>query len=447
MIGETMCIRSSKSDGLKVRLFACLVMLIALCCGKAQAQTDIRVSGPQAGFPVAIPKLCNAGEAQEQASLIADVISKDLDLSGYFKIIQSSAYIETEAKCGSPESVAYSDWSIIGAEGLVRGSIHWQSDQDAFVVELYLHDVLRQKPVLGKRYTSSGDKIRGVAHAFANEVMAFFTGSTGIFGTRVAYVSRVGRFKELFVMDLDGENVRELTSDRGLVVSPSWSPDGKTILYTSYKTRQPELYSMSPEGSVARQLTKREGLEIGATFSPDGSQIAVGASSSGVTNIVLFNPSGQMRAKLTNGSGIDVSPSWSPDGSQIAFCSNRAGGPQIYVMNSDGRNPRRLSFTGRPYCTSPSLSPKGDRIAFVCQEGGNNLYVVPANGGNATQLTFAGYNEDPSWSPDGSYLLFSTDFGKGGARNLAIMSLSTSKVKQITFSKSENGQPAWSPAM
>ena len=61
-------------------------------------------------------------------------------------------------------------------------------------------------------------------------------------------------------------------------------------------------------------------------------------------------------------------------------------------------------------------------IAFVCRMGGNHLFVAPADGsGVASQLTFTGNNEDPSWSPDGKYLVFSTNFGRAEARNIALV--------------------------
>jgi TolB protein len=409
----------------------------------ASAETDIRITGATAGFPVAIPRLCDAGAAGDPAAKISEVIAKDLDISGLFKVINPSAYVEAPGKCEPPDKVAYSDWSVIGAEGLVKGEV--RNVGGSLEVRMYLHDVQQQRAVIGKRYEAGASDYARIAHKFSNEILRYFTGEPGIFGTRIAYVSRVGRFKELFIMDMDGSNVRQLTRDNGLAMSPSWSPSGDRLVYTSYRSRKPDLYFISPEGGGLKQLTARQGLEIGAKFSPDGRSVVTSAAIAGVSKIVQLDFSGRLLRKLTGGSdAIDVSPTFSPDGSKIAFCSNRAGGPQIYVMSSSGEPATRISFTNSNYCTSPAWSPKGDKIVFVCRAGGNQLFISSPTGGQVTQLTFAGDNEDPTWSPDGRFLAFSSNLGSG-PRNIAILSLLGGSPHRISFARSEDSQPTWSP--
>ena len=407
----------------------------------AVAQTDIHIGGAKAGFPVAIPKLCDLGGGGDAAQKIAAVMAKDLQISGLFNVINPASYIEEPGKCGTQESIAYPDWSVIGAEGLVKGEI--SKSGGTLEAKLYLHDVQQRKAVIGKKYDADEADANRIAHKFANEIVRFFTGEPGIFGTQVAYVSRLGRFKELFVMDLDGSNRKQLTRDNGLAISPSWDFDNSKIIYTSYRSRKPELYTIPVEGGSPHQLTERPGLEIGAKFSPKGGAIATSATVGDVSKIVLLDLSGRLISKLTSGDSIDVSPSYSPDGSQIAFCSNRQGGPQIYTMASSGEPAKRISFTNSNYCTSPAWSPKGDKIAFVCRSGGNQLFVVPVGGGNPTQLTFAGDNEDPSWSPDGRFLVFSSNLG-GGPRGVTVLSLLGGSPVKVTNPKAEDSQPAWS---
>lgn len=425
--------------------FAAYLLCALVLPAGAAAQTDLHITGPKAGFPVAVPQLCDAGSGVPHTVKIAEVISRDLQLSGMFNVLNPASFVEAPGKCASSEAVAFSDWSVIGAEGLVRGEVQAVPGGNNIQVKLYLYDVLQQRAVVGKQYQADINDVNRIAHRFANEIMLFFTGERGIFGTRLVYVSRVGRFKELFIMDLDGSNVRQLTRDKGLAVSPAWSPSGDRIVYTSYRTRKPELYFISPEGGAPKQITEAEGLELGADFSPDGTRIAVSTSVNGNSNLTLLDLRGTVLGPLTRGSAIDVSPSWSPDGTKIAFCSNRAGGPQIYVMPSSGGEARRISFTNSNYCTSPAWSPKGDKIAFICRAGGNQVFISTPEGQQTVQLTYQGNNEDPSWSPDGRYLAFSTNVGRGGARNIAMMSMVKASPIQLTFSKSEDSQPAWSP--
>ena len=284
--------------------FALCVIFAVPSSGKAQ--TDIHISGPQSGFPVAVARLCNAGVDTQTHFEVPDVITRDLDISGFFKVLSSSTHIESAERCLSAQEIAYSDWSVIGAEGLIRGVVRPSGGK--IEAELFLHDVLKQRVVVGKRYVFEPEDYRRVAHRFANEVVKFFTGRPGVFGSKIAYVSKVGRFKELFVMDLDGANTRQLTFDKGLIVSPSWSPQADEIVYTSYKTRKPELYVINSQGTGLRRVTERHGLEMGAHFSPDGRDIVASATVDGVSNIVTFTPRGRLSRKLTYGSAIDVSP-------------------------------------------------------------------------------------------------------------------------------------------
>ncbi len=421
--------------------FACFVPHL-LSPLRVAAQTDIHITGAKAGFPIAIPRLCDAGGAGEPAQKIADTIARDLSISGLLKVINPSSYVEAPGKCG--DSVGYSDWTVIGAEGLVKGEI--RNNGGAVEVKMYLHDVLQQRAVVGKKYDGTNEDISRIAHKFANEIMKYFTGEAGIFGTRLAYVSRVGRFKELFIMDVDGSNPRQLTRENGLAMSPSWSPAGDRLVYTSYRSRKPDLYFISPDGGAPKQVTERQGIEIGAKFSPAGNILVSSVAIAGVSKLALLDFSGRMIRKLSGGGdAIDVSPTFSPDGSQIAFCSNRAGGPQIYVMSANGEPARRISFANSNYCTSPSWSPKGDKIAFVCRAGGNQIFVSAPDGSLTTQLTFSGDNEDPNWSPDGRFLAISSNMG-GGPRNIAVLSLlGGNPTTRITFARSEDSQPAWSP--
>lgn len=425
-----------------------LVFGMLLCTAPALAQTDIYVRGSGKLFPIALPQLCiQSGESSANKE-IPRIMARDLDLSGYFEVLNPNAYIETPGKCVGPDQGAYSDWSVIGAEGLVRGVIEGLPN-GRLKIQLFLHDVQRQSAVLGKEYEGDETQISRIAHRFANEIMKFFTGEFGVFGTQIAFSSRVGRFKELFVMDMDGSNVRQLTNERGLAVSPSWDPFGKSLVYTSYRSRIPDLFLIDVASRGVQQLTRNDALEIGAHFSRQGGKILTSRMEGKEASIVLLNPNGSLFRKISGSSiSIDTSPYWSPDNSKIAFVSNRAGGPQIYVMNADGSDSRRISFVNSNYCTSPSWSPRGDRIAFVCRaDAGFQIFIANPDGSDPLQMTSVGSNEDPDWSPDGRYLVFATTFGKGAGYNLALMRSDGTNLRQLTQSRGGDFDPTWGPSL
>jgi TolB protein len=430
------------------RKLSVLTILVFLCSSVPTiAQTRLSVHGSGKLYPIALPQLCTRSGGVELSQEIPKVVARDLDLSGYFDVLNPNSYIETPGKCSDVDGFAYSDWSVIGVEGLVKGEI--EESGGTVRVQMYLHDVQQQRVVLGKEYTADVTQLRSIAHKFANEIMKFFTGESGVFGSQIAFSGKVGRFKELFLMDMDGSNIRQLTNDRGLAVSAAWSPDGGRLLFTNYLKRQPDLFTYTLSNKKTNRVTNDQEMNIGGKFTPDGSAIIYSKAMGKDSDLFLINESGKQLRRVTHGYGtIEVSPAYSPDGRQIAFVSNRGGGPQIYTMTAEGQNIKRISYVTSNYCTSPAWSPKGDLIAFVCRaDAGHQLFVVGVDGSSPLQLTSYGSNEDPSWSPDGRYIAFATTFGRGSVFNLAMIRKDGGNLRQLTNGRVGEMDPAWSPVV
>lgn len=425
------------------KLFLALLSAVVVPIS-AQAQTDLYVRGAGRLIPIALPRLCNKGDDKGPESEIPRTIAKDLELSGYFEVLDEKGYIESPGKCGEPEATTFSDWTVLGAEGLVKGEVEF--DGSSVTARLYLLDVQKGTRVIAKQYTDADEsQVKLVAHKFANEIMKYYTGFSGPFGTRISFSSRVGRFKELFVMDLDGSNVTQLTNERGLALSSAWDPTGTKLVYTSFRNRVPDLFILDVASKSSRQVTRSTELEVGAHFL-NAEQLVASRTEGADSDIVVINLDGDVVRKLTPPNrAIDVSPIPSPDGSRLIFCSNRGGGPQIYVMGIDGSNAQRVSFVSSNYCTSPAWSPTGDKVAYVCRADGNfQIFVSDPDGSNAVQITSSGTNEDPEFSPDGRYLVFSTSsFGDG--RSLGIIRTDGTNLKQIAKSRGGDFEPAWGP--
>jgi TolB protein len=132
----------------------------------------------------------------------------------------------------------------------------------------------------------------------------------------------------------------------------------------------------------------------------------------------------------------------SPDGKYIAFVSDKGGSPQIYTVRREGSDVRRITFKGS-YNTSPSWSPKGDRIVFAGRQGTNQIFIVNPDGTGLTQLTTRGNNEVPSFSPDGRYITFSSD--RDGVKGIYIMRANGESQKRITPKNLRASGPRWSP--
>ena len=439
--------------GTRIRRVACRLSgaALALCVGMllastAAAQVRGTIVGPGVRqYPIAVAELKSlspgAGRA-DLTSMFADVVARDLELSGLFRVLPRSSYIENSASSGiTVGTIQFGDWSVIGALALVKGALH--VDGDRLRVEARLFDVFQRRLLVGRNYHGNVGNLRRMAHRFADEIMAQLTGERGPFDSRIAFVStRAGRFKELYVMSLDGGDVRQLTFNRTINLSPAWGSDG-SLLFTSYQRGNPDLYRMDFLTGAATRLAYGRGLNLGGEVSPDGTRIALATEERGNPDIVLLDRDGAVVARVTDSWAIDVSPSWSPDGRSLSFCSNRAGGPQIYVADLAGGRPRRVTFQG-DYNTSPAWSPKGDRIAYVSRVGGRfHIFSVGADGSGAKQLTSGpGDHEDPSWSPDGRYLVFSST--RGGARKLYVMDADGRSTVQLTSGNGDDSSPAWS---
>jgi TolB protein len=402
-------------------------------------------------FPIAVSplKILNSvsSDVARLSTGIADAMVHDLELSGWFKVLDRSAYIEDAQKTGiTLGAFDFKDWSTIGAEGLVKGGFSVQGEEIS--VELRLFDVYQNKERIGKRYTGRVRDFRRIAHKFVDEIINQFTGIPGVFNTRIAYVSNSGgRFKEIFVSHLDGSEKFQVTDNHTINLSPSWSSDGRSILYSSFKDRNQTLYLFELFSGKEVKFTPRGAAKyLGGKLSPDGQTVVATLETAGNSNLYLLDRSGNVIRRLTDDAGIEVSPSWSPDGSQIVYVSDRSGSPQLYVLDVASGKSRRLSYSGS-YNTSPEWSPKGDRIVFTGRVGNRfAIFSMSPDGGEQRKLTSeSADSEDPTWSPDGRFVAFSSN--RAGRYHLYVMQASGENQRRLTGSGGDDTKPSWSPRL
>ena len=400
-------------------------------------------------FPIAVSPLRNLGtntaESARLSTGIADAMVHDLELSGWFRVLDRSAYIENAQKSGiTLGTFDFKDWSTIGAEGLVKGGFTVQGDE--ITVELRLFDVYQNKERIGKRYTGRVRDFRRIAHKFVDEIINQFTGVPGVFNTRIVYVSNSGgRFKEIYVSHLDGSEKFQVTDNHTINLSPSWSPDGRSVIYSSFKDRNQTLYIFELfSGKETKFNPRGPGKYLSGKISPDGQSVVTTLESSGNTNLYLLDRSGNVIRRLTQEPGIEVSPSWSPDGKQVVFVSDRSGSPQVYILDLQGGKTRRLTYSGS-YNTSPEWSPRGDRIVYTGRVGNRfAIFSIPADGGDPRKLTAeSSDSEDPTWSPDGRHIAFAST--RTGQKDIFVMRADGTEQVRLTSNGRENYLPDWSP--
>jgi TolB protein len=393
---------------------------------------------------IAIPDFKNSSTNEEYPELttaLPEVVTNDLDLTGYFTPMEKEAFLSEDKDAMAREEIRFKNWSVIGADLLLKGK--YTAVGRSLEVEVRLYDVFWGRQILGRRALGKAADFRTLMHRIGNEIIYTLTGQKGMFLSRLAFVGTATGHKELYVSDYDGYNAKQLTSDKSIALLPRWSPLGDKILFTSYKEGGAMLYMMDFNAGNSKRISGRDGLNIGASWSPDGKNLALTLSHKGNPDIYRIDLRGNIIDRLTNHWGIDVSPTFSPDGRKIAFVSNRSGSPQIYVRDLSSGQEERLTFEGN-YNTSPSWS-KLDRIVFSAMAGGRfDLYVMDSDGRNLKRLTEdQGNNEDPCWSPDGRYIVFSSN--RDGGYHLYIMNANGRNQRRITFLRGEQTSPSWSP--
>jgi len=175
-------------------------------------------------------------------------------------------------------------------------------------------------------------------------------------------------------------------------LSPKWSPDGKWLALTSTDGSpdgMTDVCIMDIEGNQLKNLTQSPGVDEVGSWSPDGSKIVFFSNREGNGEIYVMDANGNNQINLTNHPALDAAPTWSPDGTKIAFHSNREGDQDdIYAMNPDGANV--VNLTRHPWDDqAPAWSPDGRWIAYHAFRVGkrSDIYVMDANGDNQKQLT------------------------------------------------------------
>jgi TolB protein len=431
----------------KPSLLTLIALVIPLRAIAAEpTRTVIEIGSPDfRPYPIAVPAVRDSSGApnSEPANVITETLRFDLDLASIFKVLDPQSYVADPKREGlAAATIKFSDWSSVGAEGLVKAQV--KVAEGSLTAEFRFFDVGSGRQLLQKSYSGKVDDARRFAHAFADEIVYFLTGTKGFFRTRILAAKKTKTGREIVVMDIDGNSILSVTDNGSINLLPSWTRNGSGCIFTSYIRHNPNLYLVPITGGNPKLLSGERGLNTGGVMSPDGKRIALTMSRDGNSEIYVMNADGTNLVRLTNEWAIDSSPSWSPDGKRIAFVSSRWGDPQIFVMNGDGSGVRRITDRGT-YNQTPKWSPKGDVIAFTARDERNvfDIFTVNPESKEIRRLTQdQGNNEEPSFSPDGSHLVFTST--REGKQQVWIMAVDGSSQRRIT----KNGgfsTPAWSP--
>lgn len=265
-------------------------------------------------------------------------------------------------------------------------------------------------------------------------------------GNWIAFHSRISGNAEIYLVDINGKNRKQLTKNSAHDLYPSWSSDGKFLVYQTNEGGDQELAIVDIETREITQLTRNECDDWGPSWSPADDWIAYYSNCDGERNIYKIRADGSGITQLTNTSGsYSWFPVWSPDGRKISFSSNRSGKYRIYVMDADGGNPVDLASGCVSY-----FSPDGMQIVYgVYCDDTDDLWIMNSDGSEKYPLTDGFECKNAVWSPDGGKILFQfSPNGKEGPYGLYIMSLEKLEKKDwrllVDFDV-DGRSPAWQP--
>jgi Tol biopolymer transport system component len=259
--------------------------------------------------------------------------------------------------------------------------------------------------------------------------------------------------KAVYTMTPNGKGVKKL----GDGVQPAISRDGKKVVFAKAagsvepgEAPDIEIFTMDADGGNLRQVTDDKSTNTEPAFSADGKRIVfvgdrhVKGASGEFPHIFVVDIDGSNQRQLTKGLSIDQEPAFSPDGKRIAFIRG-PGESKLMTMTAEGDDLVALTGPQNTFSTpdAPSYSPDGKRILFHAPENRDNrIYTLDADDGkNVEALT--GANEDglePAYSPDGETIVFRRGI------NLFTMAADGTRVQQISDRAPDRGSnihPTW----
>ena len=231
---------------------------------------------------------------------------------------------------------------------------------------------------------------------------------------RIVFTSDRDGYDDIWVCNLDGSGMTQLTNNTASEGNPQWSPDGTRIVFQrEWPGQDVEIITMDADGSNISALTDNTFRDEHPTWSPDGGAIAWHSNSPGNFEIMRMYQDGSEPANLTNQALQDKYPDWSPDPAHpdIAFASARDGNFEIYRMAEDGSTPTRLTDWSS-YDTRPAWNHAASAIAWQRTRTSIDVFAMAASGGEQRNFSEQpDYEGAPAWSSDDAWIAYGSTRG------------------------------------
>lgn len=372
---------------------------------------------------------------------VASVVSADLMRSGKFSPLPKSALpshgklnqIDLKAFEGSP------------AEAVVVGRVFPDGDKYQLEFQLVaLQGANKGKILAHYRGPSNIETMRKAAHRVSDRVYKHLTGQEGAFRTRIAYIVYRHSDKypyQLMTADYDGFNETPVLRSAEPIMTPSWSPDGSSLVYVSFERRAPAIFIHNIYTKKRVKLAAFRGLNSSPSWSPDGTKIAMTLSKDGQPDIYYYDLNVRKLIRVTSDRSIDTEPTWDENSNALYFTSDRGGRAQIYRFDFATRKTDRVTYQGNMNLSAKKI-PGSDALIVVTQQNGYRVARVDKDG-SIYMLTTSALDESPSVAPNGSMVIYSTVYQ--GRKGLALVSADGRFKANLPSTQGEVSAPSWGP--
>jgi len=426
-----------------------LILVLAfsfLLQSEAKAMTAVDIYGPGqniVNFAVATPLVAPSAPVGTMGNGLNAKILENLSFLPFMRITSPNAILGgTVLSAWTGKELDFKRFQIAGADLLMTS--YWpDGDKNNTTVEIRIFETFSGKFIFGNAYSNVDiDNLDAVANRFSADLMKALTGSGDFFQSTIVFAKDLGKKnRNIWLISPTGKGLRQITSLKGLAMSPAWSPDGRYIVFSHIDDSSHALGIWESKNGKVKRVRFPGNTVIGPSFTPNN-KVAVSLSTGDQPDIFLLNHKFQRERVLESGTAIEVSPSFDKTGTKMVFTSSRLGGPQIFLKDFEKGTIIRVSKTG-PYNTEPSISPDGTVIAYTKQtDRGHRIFVHDLVTGIERQISFGpGRDEHPSFAPDSYFLTYTSS--KSGQKQIYLTTRHGGDPKRVPTGAGTVSFPRW----
>ncbi|NPA92237.1 MAG: protein kinase [Chloroflexi bacterium] len=279
---------------------------------------------------------------------------------------------------------------------------------------------------------------------------------------QLAFASVTHGTVQIWLMDLQGHLLQQLTDRAGGACQPAWTPDGQALAFiapcgiNAMRYPNAQIYLLHLDSGQIEELVPPDWGGYDPAFSPDGKYLAFTSLRSGIPQLYVLNLETRDIHPLLGPDVEGAQPAWSPDGRWLAFVGNLSSVSRIWLLPFDPGaetlpTPQPFSRSGNKANTHPTWAGNGTLLVYSQLNPNNPLpYLVRApleqEGLLETPLTVVGTAmKEPMASPDGRWLVF--EGWQGDNHDIYIISVDGAQLSRLTTQGAFDFDPAWRPVV